>query len=69
MTLMNSGNRRCDARCYGAKGDECNCVCGGENHGIGLELAVKNTKERGEEMAKIFEAENPGHNVEIKLKD
>lgn len=31
---------RCDARCYGAKGKKCNCVCGGFNHGVGLNSAI-----------------------------
>ena len=69
MTLMNSGKRRCDARCYGAKGADCRCVCGGENHGIGLNAAVKNTKERGDAMAENFRAGNPGADVEIKIDD
>jgi hypothetical protein len=66
MTLMQSGKRRCDARCYGAKGDDCNCVCGGENHGKGFDAAMKNTQDRGEEMAENFRAINPGADVEIK---
>lgn len=40
----NSGTRRCDAHCYGAKGDKCTCVCGGVNHGKGLQQALENTK-------------------------
>jgi len=67
MILMNSGKRRCDARCYEAKGKDCHCVCGGENHGIGLAAAVENTKERGEEMAGNFRVANPGADVEIKV--
>jgi len=31
---------RCDARCYNAKGKKCHCVCGGVNHGIGLNNAI-----------------------------
>ena len=31
--------RRCDARCYNAKCKKCRCVCGGLNHGKGLEEA------------------------------
>lgn len=27
--------RRCDARCMYAKGPDCECSCGGANHGIG----------------------------------
>lgn len=26
---------RCDARCYNAKHPECDCICGGANHGKG----------------------------------
>lgn len=36
---------RCDAKCYKAKHQGCTCVCGGRNHGVGLEAAVENTKE------------------------
>lgn len=34
---------RCDAKCYNAKGRECDCICGGKNHGVGLKQAVENT--------------------------
>jgi hypothetical protein len=27
---------RCDARCMGAKGHQCECACGGANHGAGF---------------------------------
>lgn len=30
--LMSSGKRRCDATCYDAKHDDCDCICGGANH-------------------------------------
>ena len=36
---------RCDARCYEAREPHCDCVCGGRNHGAGLERAVENTRE------------------------
>ena len=40
MTLIeaidgNGRTRRCDARCHGAKGKTCTCVCGGTMHGCG----------------------------------
>jgi len=35
--------RRCDARCYNADGPECDCCCGGMNHGQGLRVALDNT--------------------------
>lgn len=31
---------RCDARCYNAKGKKCNCICGGDNHGKGINNAI-----------------------------
>ena len=35
----------CDVRCYEAREPHCDCVCGGRNHGAGLERAVENTRE------------------------
>ena len=37
---------RCDAKCYEAHEDECDCICGGRNHGAGKEQALDNTRER-----------------------
>ena len=34
--------RRCDARCYNAKGKKCFCICGARNHGKGIDFAVQN---------------------------
>lgn len=34
---------KCDAKCYDAKGKKCHCVCGGDNHGIGINEAILNT--------------------------
>lgn len=36
---------RCDAKCYNAKGPTCKCVCGGVNHGVGIDEAIQNTHE------------------------
>lgn len=33
---------RCDERCYDGKQSDCDCCCGGENHGIGQIKAAKN---------------------------
>jgi ribosome-associated translation inhibitor RaiA len=42
-TLLKLGfgqnTRRCDAKCYNATGAECECICGGLNHGEGLRKA------------------------------
>ncbi len=35
---------RCDARCYDAAEPECDCICGGRNHGAGQERALDNTR-------------------------
>jgi len=32
--------RRCDAKCYNAKGKKCHCICGGVNHSRGEEQAI-----------------------------
>ena len=37
--------RRCDAKCYGATGPICDCVCGGMNHGAGIRVAFDNTRD------------------------
>jgi hypothetical protein len=37
--------RACDARCYDGKGKRCRCVCGGANHGKGLEEVVEGLDE------------------------
>lgn len=36
---------RCDARCYTASDPSCECICGGRNHGAGLQKAMDNTRE------------------------
>ena len=36
---------RCDARCYEAAEPDCDCICGGRNHGAGREQAIDNTRE------------------------
>jgi hypothetical protein len=37
---------RCDARCYEAEDDVCDCqACGGINHGVGLRRASDNSVE------------------------
>jgi hypothetical protein len=35
---------RCDAKCYDAENDNCKCICGGYNHGVGIEAAKENTR-------------------------
>lgn len=47
---------RCDARCYAAKDPECDCVCGGSNHGKGESQAVANTAAHAGAWVKAIEA-------------
>ena len=39
---------RCDARCYDAAEEPCECICGGRNHGAGKQQAIDNTRELAE---------------------
>lgn len=45
---------RCDARCYNATRRGCDCVCGGKNHGKGLQRALANTREGAVEMVRKY---------------
>lgn len=33
---------RCDANCHDATSPDCDCICGGRNHGVGLQRAIEN---------------------------
>ena len=35
---------RCDAKCYDAQSSDCDCICGGRNHGAGLAHASETTQ-------------------------
>src|SRR6266481_2078487 len=39
--------RSCNAKCYNAKRPECDCMCGGRNHGVGELQAHRNSRETG----------------------
>lgn len=56
--------RVCSARCYNAKGPNCVCICGGANHGVGLEQATENTEKMAEELAK--KAQEEGALIQIR---
>ena len=51
---------RCDARCHEAHSPTCDCICGGKNHGVGLQKAIENNHERvgltPEDLRKFAEA-------------
>jgi len=41
--------RQCTAKCYCAKGPQCDCICGGMNHGAGPQRAAQNTTNLSED--------------------
>lgn len=64
-TLMSTGNSsgetgRCDAKCYNAKSEVCNCCCGGRNHGVGITQAVANVNEFYNDMIEEWKEQHPG---------
>ncbi len=40
---------RCDAKCYLAAHADCDCICGGRNHGAGVQQAMNTTRELAEQ--------------------
>jgi hypothetical protein len=48
---------RCDAKCYEAHEDQCDCICGGRNHGAGQQQAEQNTFELAEGWAEHARAD------------
>lgn len=52
---------RCDARCYEATTPDCECICGGANHGAGLRMAQENTRRMAETWIEQY-AERRGLN-------
>jgi len=49
---------RCDARCHDATSEDCDCVCGGRNHGVGEDQAIENTREMAEIMVDEYAREH-----------
>lgn len=45
---------RCDARCYNAREPHCECICGGRNHGVGLQKAIEQTREQAEQWIEAY---------------
>ena len=54
---------RCDARCYDALGPDCHCICGGANHGKGLNAAIENTAAQANEFISNYKKANPGQEL------
>ena len=49
---------RCDAKCYDAQSADCDCICGGANHGAGQEAAIDNTRDMAEQWLEDYKREN-----------
>lgn len=58
---------RCDARCYDAKGPNCDCCCGGKNHGVGLDQAIKNMQDQADEILETYIEAHEGTEVYAQL--
>jgi hypothetical protein len=56
IAVYNSGGLvgRCDAKCYEASHPNCQCVCGGKNHGAGKQQAMENTRELADTWIKEY---------------
>ena len=58
IVVVNSGRvmGRCDALCYDATAPKCTCICGGKNHGVGLQKAAEQVSQYTEEQLKALAA-------------
>lgn len=50
---------RCDARCYDAQSAECDCICGGRNHGAGRNQAIRNNQGMCAQWLEDFKCRHP----------
>jgi hypothetical protein len=60
ITMCNSDGcvGRCDAGCHDATSSDCDCICGGRNHGAGLQRAMENTRELFQGWIKEYELQH-----------
>lgn len=54
---------RCDAKCHDAVHPHCDCICGGVNHGVGLEKAMENTQELAEQWIEAYKQKHPDEDL------
>jgi hypothetical protein len=61
---------RCDGKCHNAKSSECDCICGGRNHGRGDDGARDYHEKNllGDELAAELKAFRESHHLEGELK-
>jgi hypothetical protein len=57
---------RCDGKCYNARHPKCDCICGGANHGVGINVAVQNTLRLADKWVEKYNAEHPGAKIEVR---
>lgn len=55
---------RCDGRCISATGPQCNCRCGGENHGQGLAATVVVRRDGGAVVLRPVDTEEARRRAE-----
>jgi len=70
MTLISyhsSGGQegRCDAKCYNAKHPQCDCICGGKNHGVGAHQALENTRDLFDDWMEQWKRAPPDQQVVV----
>ena len=57
---------RCDAKCYEASTPDCTCICGGTNHGAGVNKATENTKALAEKWIEEYQ-KRTGESLEFEV--
>lgn len=58
---------RCDARCYNAKTPDCDCICGGKNHAVGINKAGENTMAMAQSWIDRYNQQHPGEKLSFKV--
>lgn len=53
------GGGSCDARCYNATGNHCQCVCQGANHGAGADQALRNAARHADQWTRRHRRRHP----------
>lgn len=51
---------RCDAKCYDGAHDKCDCICGGANHGVGVNRAIQQTAAHAKQWVEEYRQAHPG---------
>jgi hypothetical protein len=58
---------RCDAKCYAASDPDCDCICGGMNHGKGKQRALDKTRELAESWIERYKSKHPGLDLHFEV--